>query len=46
MQIALKYNIKLVMDGENGEFEYGGSTASPTDGFTKKDEKKYWFSDF
>ena len=46
MQIALKYNIKLVMDGENGELEYGGSTSSPKDGFTKKDEKKYWFSDF
>ena len=27
MQIALKY-IKLVMDGENGELEYGGSTSS------------------
>ena len=34
------------MDGENGEFEYGGTKSASEKSFTPKDEIKYWFSDF
>ena len=34
------------MDGENGDFEYGGSTKASEKSFSPKDEIKYWFSGF
>ena len=46
LQMALAYDIPLIMDGENGELEYGGDDSSNQKGFTLEDEIKYWFSDF
>ncbi len=46
LQMALAYNISLVMDGENAEVEYGGDDKSKEQGFTLEDEIKYWFSNF
>ena len=46
VKTALQYDISLIMDGENGELEYGGSKNSSEDSFSPKDEIKYWFSDF
>jgi len=45
-QIALQYNISLIMDGENGEEEYGGSINTSDDTFNLEEQKKYWFSSF
>ena len=45
MQIALKYNIPLIMYGENGEVEYGGdmkNANSPTREIG--DHNKHYFS--
>lgn len=46
LHMALKYDVPLIMDGENGEAEYGGDpkTAGKT-GFTAQDADQYWFSD-
>ena len=46
MQIAVNYDIKIIMDGENGELEYGGEKSAPQNSFSKEDEKKFWFSNF
>ena len=46
LQMALAYDIPLIMDGENGEVEYGGDDSSNEKGFTLEDEIKYWFSSF
>ncbi len=46
LQIALGYDIPLVMDGENGEVEYGGDNTSNATSFNLEDEIKYWFSNF
>jgi N-acetyl sugar amidotransferase len=46
LQIAAKFNIPLVMYGENGEVEYGGdmkNAFSPTRDY-KSDHKKHYFS--
>lgn len=47
LRVALNYGIDFIMDGENGESEYGGdvSTESKT-GFTPKDAEEYWLSSF
>ena len=45
VQIAVRYDIPLIMDGENGEVEYGGDPASENkSGFTVDDANQYWFS--
>jgi N-acetyl sugar amidotransferase len=46
VKIALKFDVKLIMDGENGEVEYGGENNPSSKSFSQKDEKKFWFSDF
>lgn len=46
VKIAIKFNIQLIMDGENGEFEYGGSIKASEKSFSPEDEVKYWFSNF
>ena len=43
---ALQYNVSLIMDGENGEEEYGGSIKTSDDTFDLEEQKKYWFSSF
>lgn len=47
LKVALGHGIGLIMDGENGESEYGGdiSTESKT-GFTAKDAEAFWLSSF
>lgn len=47
LKVALGHGIGLIMDGENGESEYGGdvSTESKT-GFTPKDAEEFWLSSF
>ena len=45
LQIAVGYDIPLIIDGENGEAEYGGDPSSETKaGFTYEDSDAYWFS--
>lgn len=44
IQIAVGYDVPLIMDGENGEVEYGGDDSSSEDGFSVEEEIKYWFS--
>lgn len=46
LQIAVGYDIPLIMDGENAEVEYGGDDSSNKKSFSLEDEIKYWFSDF
>jgi N-acetyl sugar amidotransferase len=46
VKVAIQHNVSLIMDGENGEFEYGGSKKASEKSFSPKDEIKYWFSDF
>lgn len=46
LQIALKFKIGLIFDGENGEEEYGGFKRVKKQGFNKKDSKKFWFSNY
>lgn len=47
LKIALKFNIKLIFSGENGEAEYGGSPeAWNNKGFSMDDYDKWWFSNF
>ncbi len=47
LRIAASYGIGLIMDGENGEAEYGGDAASENSkGFDTEDAEKYWLSDF
>lgn len=45
IRIAAGYNIDLIMDGENGEAEYGGDPDSEErSGFNVEDVNNYWFS--
>ena len=46
VKTALQYNISLIMDGENGEIEYGGDNNTSKKSFSSKEEIKYWFSNF
>ena len=46
VKTAIQYDVKLIMDGENAELEYGGATLSSENSFSPKDEIKYWFSNF
>jgi len=47
LRIAANFGISLIMDGENGEAEYGGDVESENSkGFDKEDAEKYWLSDF
>ena len=46
LQIAVGYDIPLVLDGENGEAEYGGDPSSENKvGFNYKDADAYWLSE-
>ena len=45
-RMAIQYGISLIMDGEDGEAEYGGSTESGGETFDLEEQKKYWFSGF
>ena len=46
LQIAVKYNVPLIMYGENGEVEYGGSmkNAFKPNRDYKVDHKDHYFS--
>lgn len=44
VQIAANYGISLIIDGENGEVEYGGDSSADKSGFSVKDANQYWFS--
>lgn len=45
VQIAVGYDIPLIMGGENAEVEYGGDyKAENKIGFSGEDADKYWFS--
>jgi len=45
VQMALAYDVPLIFDGENGEAEYGGDSASEDlCGFDVEESTKYWFS--
>jgi N-acetyl sugar amidotransferase len=45
MQIASKFGIPLIMDGENGDAEYGGaSDTEDNPGFSLEDSEQLWFS--
>ncbi len=46
VKMALQFDVKLIMDGENGEVEYGGEKKSSKKSFSRKDEIKFWFSDY
>ena len=42
---ALSYDVPLIFDGENGEAEYGGDSASENlNGFNVEETTQYWFS--
>jgi N-acetyl sugar amidotransferase len=45
MRIACKFGISLIMDGENGQAEYGGdSSTGDRPGFTLEESEKLWYS--
>jgi N-acetyl sugar amidotransferase len=45
VQIAVQMGIPLIMDGENGDAEYGGDpTTEDQAGFSVSDADQYWFS--
>ena len=45
LRIALAYDIPLIMDGENGEVEYGGEEQTENlRGFSIDDAESFWFS--
>lgn len=47
LRVAAAHNISLIMDGENGEAEYGGDIASASlRGFSADDAERYWLSGF
>jgi N-acetyl sugar amidotransferase len=47
LRMAAAHDIELVMDGENGEAEYGGDVDSAElRGFTADDAERYWLSGF
>jgi len=45
VQVAVDRGIGLIMDGENGEIEYGGDPSSEKPGFSVDDALRYWLSD-
>jgi len=47
LKVAANRNITLIVDGENGEAEYGGDVeAQNLKGFDLDDSEEYWFSNF
>ncbi len=45
MRIACKFGISLIMDGENGQAEYGGdSSTGDRPGFSLEESEKLWYS--
>jgi len=47
LRVAAEKGIQLIMDGENGEAEYGGDHDTVSNkGFSTEDATKYWLSDF
>ncbi len=46
VKMALQFDVELIMDGENGEYEYGGDDKASDKSFSPKDEVKFWFSNF
>lgn len=45
VKAAIQYGVPLIMDGENGEAEYGGNPETDDKpGFTVEDANRYWFS--
>lgn len=47
LRVAAQFGISLIMDGENGEAEYGGDpSAESKKGFSYEEAEKYWLSDF
>lgn len=45
LRVAVQTGISLIMDGENGEAEYGGDPETESSrGFGAADAEKYWFS--
>lgn len=45
LKVASQYGIGLVVDGENGDAEYGGDTDSEAlQGFSEEQAAKYWLS--
>lgn len=47
LRVAIDKNISLIMDGENGEAEYGGDPSTENaKGFSTDDANEYWLSDF
>ena len=45
LHMALAYDITLIMDGENGEVEYGGEEQTENvSGFSEVDVESFWFS--
>ena len=45
VQVAARYGIELIMDGENGEIEYGGDPSAERPGFSVEDATRFWLSD-
>ena len=43
VKIALQFGVSLIMDGENGEFEYGGEKSASEKSFSPEGEIKYCF---
>lgn len=47
LRVAAEKGIHLIMDGENGEAEYGGDPSTESNkGFSSEEATKYWLSDF
>lgn len=47
LRVAVERGIGLVMDGENGEVEYGGAPQTESlKGFSAEEAEKYWLSGF
>lgn len=47
IRVAAEKGIQLIMDGENGEAEYGGDPITESKkGFSSDDSEKYWLSNF
>jgi N-acetyl sugar amidotransferase len=45
MRVASKFGVSLIMDGENGDAEYGGaSETEDKPGFSLEDSEQLWFS--
>ena len=45
LRVAVQTGISLIMDGENGEAEYGGDPETESKkGFSPDDSERYWFS--